>query len=237
MDMSQIEITATGIDQLFEPAPLVAEALIGTLLVRHVRKQGCSPRLLVARIVETEAYTEDDPASHSYTGRTERSAVMFGPPGHAYVYLIYGMHFCLNLVCGPAGSGEAVLLRAAEPLNEIDLMVQNRGQQRSLRNKSPESRERLRRRLQAQPATIANGPGKLGAAFAVTVDRDYGKSLLGEADLTLATELRIGDAALTAQRRGVSRSQRIGIRRNTEALRRFFEPENPAVSAPRTTRS
>jgi DNA-3-methyladenine glycosylase len=121
----------------------VAPKLIGaTLLVDGVG----------GTIVEVEAYDHEDPAAHGYRGRTERNASMFGPPGHAYVYRSYGVHWCLNLVCEQEGSASAVLLRALEPVQGVDTMRDRRGLD--------------------DPRLLAAGPGRLCQALGVTREHD-----------------------------------------------------------------
>jgi DNA-3-methyladenine glycosylase len=107
---------------------------------------------VAGRIVEVEAYTSDDPASHCYNGRTRRNAVMFGPPGRLYVYFTYGMHYCVNISTGADGDGQGVLLRAVEPIAGIELV-------RARRGRRPER-------------ALTDGPAKLAQAFALDLSHN-----------------------------------------------------------------
>jgi len=132
----------------------VARELLGKILVYQGRFGTCPYK---ARIVETEAYLDDDPASHAFRGKTDRNAPMFGPPGFTYIYFIYGMYHCLNFVTEPEGKAGAVLIRALEPLEGIDQMKDNR----SKKQKNIEPRTWSLEQL-------TNGPGKLCQALGLT---------------------------------------------------------------------
>ena len=176
------------------PAAEVARALLGTVLV-HGSTSG--------RIVETEAYLGlKDRAAHSWRGITPRTRVLFGEPGHAYVYLIYGMYECLNVVAEPEGSPGCVLIRALEPLDGIPRMRRRRPGAHDIEN-------------------LANGPGKL--TLALGISRRY-----NGADLT-AGPLTIHAPAMTETPR-IGVSPRIGIRHCADWPLRFFIEGNRFVS-------
>lgn len=178
----------------------LARALIGCVLVRD-----CPDGRSAGRIVETEAYVRDDPASHAYRGETARNASMFLKPFHAYVYKIYGTSFCVNVTSEAAGEGAAVLVRALEPLEGLALMEQRRGTTRM--------------------RDLARGPGRLCQALDVDLRMD-GIDLLADRRLWLGV-------AKSGYRFTVGASRRIGITRAAERLLRFYERGNPFVSGPK----
>ncbi len=172
----------------------VASALIGT----SVFVDGVG-----GVIVETEAYDQDDPASHTFAGRTARNAAMFGPPGRAYVYRSYGIHWCLNFVCRSAGHGAAVLIRALEPVAGLDTMRERRGVD-SLR-------------------LLCSGPGRLCQALGVTRDLDGAR--LDRKPFRIVA--RAQDAAVV-----VAAGERIGISKAREQPWRFVLVGSPYLSRP-----
>ncbi len=155
-------------------------------------------RILAGRIVETEAYFGlDDPAAHAFAGKTKRNAVLFGPPGFAYVYFIYGMHFCLNISCEPEGQAGCVLLRALEPVEGIAAMTQ-------LRGLAQHGSSRL----------IASGPGRLCQALGITRETHNG------IDVTSSRSgLHIEDDGWLPPEIAVT--PRVGIRKAAERPLRF----------------
>jgi DNA-3-methyladenine glycosylase len=192
-----------GLDFFARPAPIVARELLGALIVSTV-----GGRRAVGRIVETEAYTgPEDPASHAAEriGRTRRNQTMFGPPGRAYVYRIYGVHWCLNAVTDREGHPGAVLIRAAEPLAGLGIM-------RTRRFGGRPGRDNL----------LASGPGRLAQALGVTGALDGHR--LDRGPLRLCAGEPLPDAAVGA-------GPRIGISRAADWPLRFFELGNPHVSA------
>ncbi len=176
------------------PAPAVAPELVGKLLVR-------SDDGIVARLVEVEAYMAFDPACHGYRPRTERTAPLFGPAGHAYVYLNYGMHWCMNVATGEEGVAEGCLLRAAEPLEGLDCIRSRRGN--------------------ARDRDLLRGPGRLGQAYGL--DGSWsGRDLCDGGPLWIADD---------GTRPEVTAGPRVGVSRAATVPWRFFVPGSPWVSA------
>lgn len=191
-------------------AVTVARDLLGKVLVRQE-----AAHTLTARIVEVEAYLgEQDFAAHSAVGPTSRNNVLFGPPGHAYVYFIYGNHYCLNISCEPEGRAGSVLIRALEPLTGIETMAKARGVQVA---KSSDVRELKK---------LTSGPGRLAEAFGITRPRDNGADVTDKkSGLWVAKDsFKVGRIAATA---------RIGITKSTDLPLRFVIAGNPFVSGKR----
>jgi DNA-3-methyladenine glycosylase len=194
----------------------VARELLGKVLVRQsdARRSDASS-LLTARIVEVEAYLgEKDPAAHSAAGQTLRNAVLFGPPGFAYVYFIYGNHYCLNVSCEPDGKAGGVLFRALEPISGIEEMSRARG----IDVHGP-----------ADLPKLTSGPGRLSEAFGITRLRDNGCDLTSDAG-----SLWIGDDGYRA--RGILTTPRIGITKAVDDPLRYLLAGNRFVSGPKSTR-
>ncbi|MFP4644354.1 MAG: DNA-3-methyladenine glycosylase [Spirochaetales bacterium] len=186
-----------------------ARLLLGHVLVRR----GPGEQVRAGRIVETEAYTFDDPASHSYRGPTSRNRSMFSSPGTAYVYLIYGIHCCLNVVTAEEGRGEAVLIRAVEPIEGLEAMRAARAVSRA--------------------TMLCSGPGKLCRAF--SLDRSFDGTDLLAGDTLQASEQPARARLMIAAERfepagSIIATPRIGIRKAADLPRRFLCAESPHVS-------
>jgi DNA-3-methyladenine glycosylase len=185
----------------------VASELLGKILVR--KELG---RIRAGRIVEVEAYLgSNDAAAHAAAGETARNRVLFGPPGHAYVYFTYGMHFCLNVSCMPPGQAGCVLIRALEPMAGASRMAMARGLE--IRRDSRQRDLRL----------LASGPARLCEAMDIARERDNGKDVT-----TRRSDLWIGDDGYVPA--GIIRTPRIGITKSREMPLRYFIAGNEFVS-------
>jgi DNA-3-methyladenine glycosylase len=176
-------------------ARVVAPRLLGCWLVRRTPEGFCG-----GPIVETEAYVTDDPACHAYGGRTSRNRVMWGPAGRAYVYFIYGNHYCVNAVCRLEGIAEAVLIRAIEPAVGVELME--------------------KRRVVNILHELTNGPGKLCAAL--DIDRDLDGVDLCDPNSGLFIALAPAHAAFVRNAGPVMAATRIGITKAATLPLRFY---------------
>jgi DNA-3-methyladenine glycosylase len=186
---------------------MVARELLGKLIVR---REGSKARS--GRIVEVEAYLgAGDLAAHAASGQTERNSVLWGPPGHAYVYFIYGVHYCLNISCLREGQAGCVLIRALEPVSGLREMAKAR----ELSARDLTSARDLRQ--------LASGPGRLCEALGITRQRDNGKDMLaGASDLRVMEDgFRVSEIAVTP---------RIGITKSAEMPLRYLIAESNFVS-------
>jgi DNA-3-methyladenine glycosylase len=187
--------------RLVGPALLVAPQLLGAVLVSEL-----DGARVAVRLTEVEAYEGvEDPASHAFRGRTARTAVMFGPPGHLYCYFTYGMHWCANVVCGSDGVAAAVLLRAGEVIDGLE----------TARRRRPAAR---------RDADLARGPARLASCLAL------GRATNG-IDLCAADSAVRLTSMPSRRRPGILAGPRVGITVATEQAWRFWLPDEPTVSA------
>lgn len=175
---------------------LVARELLGQVLV-HDTPEG----LTAGRIVETEAYLQGDPACHASRGMTPRNRVMFGPPGHAYVYIIYGLHHCFNVVTAGEGVGEAVLVRALEPLEGIPLMRSRRGKE-SMKD-------------------LCRGPAMLVQSMGISRDNNGEDMVGGKLVVCRGEAVAENEVVITT---------RVGIKQGAELPLRFYIKGNSYIS-------
>lgn len=180
---------------LSQVAEDIAPRLLGCIIERDIGNQ-----TLRGKIVETEAYQQSDAASHSFNGKTPRTSVMFGPAGHLYVYFTYGMHYCCNVVVGEEGYGAAVLIRAVEPLDGINVMEHNRAK---------------------VGIEMTNGPAKFAQAFSIKLEHNGADLKKGSIRLIEQPALDLVDVVQTT---------RIGISKAKDVPWRFYIRNNKWVS-------
>lgn len=185
--------------QSLQDVTKAAQHLLGCIIVRTLE----TGEVLSCRIVETESYHQDDPASHTFNGQSPRTEAMFGTAGHAYIYFTYGMHWCFNVTAGPEGYGAGVLIRAAEPLEGIASMQKNRKLQ-----------------TLTSPQILTNGPAKLAQALQID------KSLYGH-DLSVPP-LQVFEP--DNRNFTVTQTTRIGISKAVDEQARFYIQDNPFIS-------
>jgi DNA-3-methyladenine glycosylase len=209
----------------------VARALLGKLLIRKTRGE-----LLAGRVVETEAYLgTGDEAAHSFAGKTARNSVLFGPPGFAYVYFIYGSYFCFNVSCLPDGEAGGVLFRALEPVAGIESMAKARGVERpqpESGNSDPlnmkgevRNQARFERKQLLFLRSISSGPGRMCEALGITRVRDNGKNLMSS-----RSDLQIVDDGYRVRK--VAVGPRVGITKSAAEQLRYLIADNLFVSVP-----
>jgi DNA-3-methyladenine glycosylase len=190
---------------------IVARELLGKILIRTV-SGGAKPTRLSGRIVEVEVYLgEGDLAAHAAAGKTARNEVLFGPPGHAYVYFIYGAHYCLNFSCMPEGEAGSVLLRAIEPMEGMAAMAKARGISEG------HAHSISGRRL------LTSGPGRVCQALGITRARFNGQELY-------APDSPLKIVADGWRPQDIRETLRIGITKSPEMPLRYFISGNPFVS-------
>ena len=182
---------------------IVAKELLGKIFVKKNNGE-----IISGRIVEVEAYDGSvDEAAHTFRGKTKRNEIMFGAGGYLYVYFTYGNHFCSNVVTGRAGSGTAVLIRAVEPLNGIDVMIKNRYKRGLLNEK--------------EKYNLTSGPGKVCSAFGID-RKHYGIDLTGN-EIYILNQPKISSAKIVI-------TKRIGIKKSVDLPWRFYIKDNPYIS-------
>lgn len=215
-----------------DPRTVARDVLLGAILVRLV-----GGRCLPVRLVETEAYLgEQDPGSHAFRGRTERNRIMYGPPGHAYVYFSYGTHWMLNVVARPEGTAGAVLLRGAEPLAGTSFMIGRREKRSAVPRQAQASPQAPGPDTEASPRLVhwlCGGPARLAQALAV--DRsDYGLDMVaGDLGGAFPSFLLRGFLLLEgppAKPETIVTTTRVGLSQGADLPYRYYLADSAAVS-------